>query len=763
MRAWGIGIMKSIFNFVLVSCIGLVLGHSVAMGQEGAPLHPLEPSDTSSPRATLRSFIDSCNELYDLAKTDEKTADLTSKFLPSGQRILDCLDLSALPIELRDSIGVETAVYLKEVLDRIELPPDKEIPDAAAIETASKSEEFSRWQIPHTRLVIVRVQKGPHQGAYLFSSDTVRQAAKFYTAAKHLPYRREGPKVSQEFYDIYVSFTKRQPALLADTSSPRGTLTLFLNSTNELFEVIRKQKHLDRSDPEHLPKIMRILSCLDLSALPEFSRDSYAAEAAVCLKEVLDRTALPSPEGIPGAENIGATGGSETLLRWQIPKTQITIARVQEGPRRGEYLFTPGTVKRAVELYEKAKKLPYRTEGLAVSNGFHDWWLATPGNPLVAAWVDSLPDWFRDRVFGLAVWQWLGLLLAITVGFGVMFVVYRIGRIRSEKMREYSLLRYWVTLVFPIVGMLVPLAFKHVVWEYLTIRGNALYVANFSADLVFLLALIAVILGGSSRIADSFVALPSIRPQGLDAHLIRILCRVLGIVAAVIVFLEGGRYLGFPLTTLLASAGIGGLAIALSAQGMIKGLFGTVTLLLDKPFRVGERIVVKGQDGFVEEIGLRSTKIRTLANHLVSIPNDQIADSEVENIGRRKHIRRMSDLHIPLDTPREKVEKAVAVIRAALDNHEGMDPEFPPRVYFNEFNADSFNIRVICWFQPPNFWDYYAFSEKLNLEIFRAFEEHGIQFSLPLRHTYWKHDDEQGPLDINVVSDGKAQKSDSAK
>ncbi len=74
---------------------------------------------------------------------------------------------------------------------------------------------------------------------------------------------------------------------------------------------------------------------------------------------------------------------------------------------------------------------------------------------------------------------------------------------------------------------------------------------------------------------------------------------------------------------------------------MLKGLFGTLTIMLDKPFREGERIVVKGHDGFVEEIGLRSTKIRTfLTNHLVAIPNDQMADSEIENIGRRGHIRR---------------------------------------------------------------------------------------------------------------------------
>ena len=291
-------------------------------------------------------------------------------------------------------------------------------------------------------------------------------------------------------------------------------------------------------------------------------------------------------------------------------------------------------------------------------------------------------------------------------------------------------------------------------YEYLTVRGNALYVIAFAADLVFLLALLVVIGGGCSRIAETMVALPNVRVRGLDGQLIRIIGRVVGVVAAAIVFLEGGRYLGFPLTTLLASAGIGGLAIALAGQSMLKGLFGTLTIMLDKPFREGERIIVKGHDGFVEEIGLRSTKIRTfLTNHLVAIPNDQMADNEIENIGRRGHIRRLTDIHIPLDTPREKVELAVTVIRAALQDHQGMDPAYPPRVYFNEFNADSFNIRFIYWYRPAELWEFYEFSEKINLEIFRLFEERGIQFSLPLRHSHWKRDAEQGPLDVNLSSD----------
>ncbi len=111
----------------------------------------------------------------------------------------------------------------------------------------------------------------------------------------------------------------------------------------------------------------------------------------------------------------------------------------------------------------------------------------------------------------------------------------------------------------------------------------------------------------------------------------------------------------------------------------------------------------------------------------------------------------MSDIHIPLDTPREKVELGGhRDPRGTEATIEGMDPKYPPRAYFNEFNPDSFNIRVIYWYRPAELWAFYEFSEKINLEIFRLFEERGIQFSLPLRHSYWKQDSEQGPLDVNL-------------
>ncbi len=732
-----------------VAIFFVLLASAVGRTQEATTLHPLEPSDTSSPAATLNSLIDSCNELHKLVAAGAVVEERESEVLPVTERILDCLDLSGLPGELRGSAGVQSGVFLKEVLDRIELPDDADIP---AVQQKDGTESPLRWLIPGTRMAIARPEQGPRRNDYLFTPETVRRAAEFYSVAKVLPYRDSGRSVSPGLYDAFIAATKKQPMQSTDTSSPRGTLTLFLDSCNELNDLMQKDRYRDRDDPELQRLAQRIISCLDTSQLPEYSREYFDAEAAVCLKEILDRIPLPQAEKIPGIESVETTDGAEALVRWQVPRTQIAISKQQEGPRRGEFLFSAGTVSRAPELYEKVRTQTYRVGEPAVSEGFYKWWLSSPGNPTVAALVDRLPESFQGREFGMAIWQWIGLILAIPISLAVMVLLFRWGRLRGEHVRGHSLIQYWLSFGLFVVAVLVPIGFKYFVWEYLTLRANALYVVNFCSDLAFLLGILGLIVGGSSRAAETVVALPHVTPGSLDANLIRIICRVLGIVAAVIVFLEGGHYLGFPLTTLIASAGIGGLAIALSAQGLMKGLFGTVTVLLDKPYRVGERIVVKGHDGFVEEIGLRSTKIRALSNHLISIPNDQMADAEIENIGKRQHIYRMTDLHIPIDTARAQVEDAISCIRSILESHEGMDSDFPPRVYFTEFNPDSFNIRMIYWYAPPDRWQYYAFCEKVNLEILKTFEERGIQFSLPIRHTYWKHDAEQGPLEVTLTN-----------
>jgi MscS family membrane protein len=194
----------------------------------------------------------------------------------------------------------------------------------------------------------------------------------------------------------------------------------------------------------------------------------------------------------------------------------------------------------------------------------------------------------------------------------------------------------------------------------------------------------------------------------------------------------------------LAGLGIAGIAISLAAQDSLKNLFGSITILFDRPFKVGERIIYAGYDGVIEEIGFRSTKVRTLTGHLVTIPNAKIVSDPVENIGRRPTIRRIMNVTITYDTPRQKIEQAVEILREILEEEPLREPihplidgnEFPPRVYFNDYNADSLNIIVIYWYAPPAYWDYLDHAQRLNLRIFEEFEKAGIEFAFPTRTVY---------------------------
>ncbi len=200
-----------------------------------------------------------------------------------------------------------------------------------------------------------------------------------------------------------------------------------------------------------------------------------------------------------------------------------------------------------------------------------------------------------------------------------------------------------------------------------------------------------------------------------------------------------------PLTSVLAGLGIGGLAVALAGQDTIRNFFGSIVILADKPFEMGDRVVVDGVDGSVVEVGFRSTRIRTLDGHLVTIPNGELATKSIQNIGKRPHIRRLANITIPYDTPPEKVERALAILREILRDHEGQQPDFPPRVFFDKFNDASLNLLVLYWYHPPDYWKFLAFSERFNLEVLRRFNAEGIEFAFPTQ-TLFLAGDPRRPL-----------------
>lgn len=223
----------------------------------------------------------------------------------------------------------------------------------------------------------------------------------------------------------------------------------------------------------------------------------------------------------------------------------------------------------------------------------------------------------------------------------------------------------------------------------------------------------------------------------LDDMLVPLVRRSLKFAVIVLLFVQIVEILSDkPITSIIAGLGIGGLAIALAGQESIRNFFGSVMILADRPFDVGDRVIVDGHDGPVVEVGLRSTKIETLEGHLVTVPNGRLADMSIQNIGKRPFIRRIVNIGLPFDLEPSKVDQALTIIRDILKDHEGFKDPFEPRVYLNDIKEDRLNIIVIYWYHPPAYWDFLAFSENFNKAVHKQFAEAEIPFAYPTQRVH---------------------------
>ncbi len=523
-----------------------------------------------------------------------------------------------------------------------------------------------------------------------------------------------------------------------DTSSPRATLTSFFAEMEGVWGVFRDE-YWDTPDHDIYLDIIhragRSLRALDLSEVAPSARIEVGYEAITLLYETLARIELPPMGEIPDASVFEHTEGP---AKWTIPHTDITIARVTEGTRKGEFLFSPATIERVQEFYQRTRALPYKRDvplenTVRVRQLHPGWWVSM-------ATIESLPEWMKRVVFNEAVWKWGAFAVMAIITFALVFLVYRIAR---GEVSENLVTDYFRRLAAPVFVLLLIPGVAFLITEQINMVGAvAKHLLLILQTIKYLLATWVAWLG-SLLVAEILIASSKIEDNSLNAQLLRLSARIIGITLGLTIICYGANQIGLPVVGVLAGVGVGGLAIALAAQDSVKNLLGSLMIFMDKPYKPGQRIVVEGHDGFVEQIGLRSTKIRMLTGAQTSIPNERMARLDIENIGRRNFIRRESSIRLSLDTPAAKVRKAVGIIKDILHNHEGMREEFPPRVFFDEFNPDSLNIFVSCWYHPARRWKAMQFDERINLEIMERFAKADIKLALPAMRNYLSREDEQ--------------------
>ncbi|MCB1501920.1 MAG: mechanosensitive ion channel family protein [Bauldia sp.] len=514
------------------------------------------------------------------------------------------------------------------------------------------------------------------------------------------------------------------PLRAADTSSPRDTLRTFLDDFRASVEAWRS----DNGDDE-LRALARARDTIDFSEVPSLGRETTTVIDMALLREVLDRVELPASGDIPGDDEVDA---DDRLTRWVIPNTKLEIVKIADGPRAGEFLFSKETVAGLHEYYALAKDVPYQPDALV---GIYADVASSPGVWVPRRFRESLPAWATAVVAGKGVWQWIALAILTLVFVPLIPLLIRTGlrwddrhRSRSPWLRfgtpaalvlAVGLASLYRTIAEKVIGLL-ELPMELVGYMVLAIQAVGI------AWLVFVL---------SNRLADAIGGLggkDESRPL-VDAALTRILFRLVSLVFIVLVAIAAADTIGIPLAPVIAGLGVGGLAIALAVRPTLENVIGGLTLFADRPVRVGDYCRYGDEYGTVEQIGLRSTRIRTLEQSLVTVPNSEFSQLHLDNFTARPSRLLQTELQIRNDTTPEQIRLLLAKLNTLLAAHAKVIPD-SSYARFAGYRGSAKTIEVFAYLRCEDDRAFLDAREAILLGIEEAVRDTGAGFAAPLPH-----------------------------
>jgi MscS family membrane protein len=489
--------------------------------------------------------------------------------------------------------------------------------------------------------------------------------------------------------------------------SPRATMRTFLTSI------------IEASETDNASRIDDAAACLDLSGLNPIVREKEGPRLAVKLKGVLDRLERIDYEDIPNEP--------EAADPWVYPRERrIRISRNDAGA----WLFDTSTVAAIDGLYIEYEQRP-TVAGVADS-----------GEALLPGyWIRSkMPAPLRRHVFLLENWQWVALLILAFIGVLVDRLLTALARVVL-----ISRLRRWLKDVetdlmntslrpYGLVGM--ALAWRLGI-EFLDLPSQVYTALIVSIRFVGVTGFV----WGSYRMVDVATEALKIRAQRtstrFDDLMVPLFHRSLKIFIATFGIVFIADTMNVPIASLLAGLGIGGLAFAFAAQDLVANLFGSLTIVLDRPFEVGDWVKIGDLEGTVELVGFRSTRIRTFYDSQITMPNSQINTAAVDNIGRRRYRRWSTTLCLTYDTPPEKIEAFVEGIRELVRLHP-LSRKDGMHIYLNEFGAASLDVMLYVFFKVPDWSAELAARHRLAIDIVRLAERLGVEFAFPTQTLYLK-------------------------
>jgi MscS family membrane protein len=638
------------------------------------------PVNLTSPHAAVSSFLAAMNEV---AAGDHAAI----------RNAAACLYLGRLPESERETIGVQRAQDLFTILDSTTVPLEN-IPQE--VEEGNREVafvvSFAEKGLDEFKVTLHRYD----DGLWRVDSETVESVPEFLAALTTTP---------EEVAPVDQSVDPR-------LTSPRGTMRTFIEGMN---------RWDDGGDVD-------ALLTLDLSELEETVRDEKGHELAVMLKRILDRHAKVVYQEIPNDPD------GEAWVHLRDDAGNITLAPVKnEETGALEWKFTSETLAKLVDLYDV-----YKEREVVVDESD----AAAPHvlSVTVRDWVYGRFPFLLKRTVLLENWQWVGLFATIIAGMAVSRLVSFLlvlvlrrwfrrqhmslsGRLEKDFVRPIRIaLMAWVWLL-----ALSPLGLPADTLYYLRV---AAYTVSAAGGVWAVYRLIDIV--------GQFLTERAARTQNkFDDILVPLTTRSLKIFVVMFGVLFVAEVAGFNSTKVLAGLGLGGLAFALAAKDTVANVFGSLTILLDRPFQIGDWVIVGNAEGSVESVGIRSTRIRTFYNSLITVPNSEIINATIDNMGARRYRRIKTMIAVTYDTPPEKIEAFCEGIRELIRKHPYTRKDYY-HVWLNQFDAASLNILLYCFHETPEWGTELRERHRLFLDIIRLAQRLGVEFAFPTQTLYMR-------------------------
>ena len=513
------------------------------------------------------------------------------------------------------------------------------------------------------------------------------------------------------------------PLAPPDTTSPRSTLDFFRKHLDLAYAI---QLNEGFKNPEARGHVRNATRSLDLHELAPADRDDVAFETALLLKEVIDRLELPPEDEIPDANTVSKM----EIGAWTIPQTEITITKIEEGPNKGQFLFSADTVDRIREFYERIQDLPYK-EGASV--GIYEDYIFSPGPLIPHRIINALPAWAHAGYWEQAVWQWLGAFVMLGAGGAIVVSVFRWSQVKEKGAARTTGRLSWHRFMAPLTMLVVTMALKHFIDEQINLTGA---VAESFAGVMRIIGIFVgawfILLAGEG-VSELIISASRLRPRRMDPNLTRILCKLGTWLLLFVLILNVSEYLGVSVKTAFASAGIAGLALALAARETLANFFGGISILMDRPFKTGDFILLEsGERGMVVNVGIRSTRLLTRDDIQIAIPNSIITNTKVVNESApRPRFRVRIKVGVAYGSDIDQVEKTLLEITQA-NQLVCKSPE--PRVRFRSFGDSALDFELLCWANNPI--DKGRLIHELNQAIYKTFKREGIEIPFPQRDVH---------------------------